>query len=513
MARGVAAAQLDAFVDRGGGTPDEQPDRRRYRAPVTRERAWTSGALACAVAAAIVGLLTHELWRDEWQAWLIADGSESLGDLFANLRHEGHPPLWHVILFGLSRLGGSELMRVFHAGVGVATIALVVTLGPLRGWQKPAFALGYFTAYEYMVISRPYGLAALLTFGYVAVTWRGGRSLPVRAALLLLLAMTSIYGALVVVALVAATVLRPEAEAWTRRATVAAVGLGGAVLSVLVARPARGTDLRTGGAGLVDPLLEVSVSRASHVARTNWATLVPVPELTSDGWWGTELLDLPGSVGDAVLTGATFVAITILLRRSRPALACWLTGAAGLLAFEYVIFPGSQRHAGHLLMVALAALWIANGPGAGAARHAVSAFLALHAVAGVTALALEVAGPFSAGEAVARSLVASEVVAVDPDFLGTTVAGELDRPVFMPASGTSATFVRWNGARRCIGDARATCRPAEEVGASATRAGADVLVVPHGAPMEAATGWRLWRSFPDAAADETFDVYRPAPGG
>jgi hypothetical protein len=148
---------------------------------VTRERAWTCAAIACALVVAVVGLLTHELWRDEWQAWLIADGSDSLRDLFSNIRHEGHPPLWHVILFGLSRLGGSELMRAFHAAVGVATTALVVALGPLRGWQKPAFALGYFTAFEYMVISRPYGLAALLTFGYVALTWRGGRpSRPVR---------------------------------------------------------------------------------------------------------------------------------------------------------------------------------------------------------------------------------------------------------------------------------------------------------------------------------------------
>jgi hypothetical protein len=248
------------------------------------------------------------------------------------------------------------------------------------------------------------------------------------------------------------------------------------------------------------------------VARTNWATLVPVPDLTSDGWWGTELLDLPAA-GDAVLTGVTLIATTLLLRRSRAALACWLTGAAGVLTFEYVIFPGSQRHAGHLLMVALAALWIVKGPGTAAARHAVSAFLAVHALAGVTALALEVTGPFSAGEAVARSLIASDVVAVDPDFLGTTVAGELGRPVFMPASGTSGTFVRWNDERRCAGSARTTCRSAEEVAASAAGAGADVLVVPHGAPMEAATGWRLWRSFPDAAADEAFDVYRPAPGG
>ncbi len=39
-------------------------------------------------------ILTHALWQDEWQAWLLARDSRSLAELFHNLRYEGHPALW-----------------------------------------------------------------------------------------------------------------------------------------------------------------------------------------------------------------------------------------------------------------------------------------------------------------------------------------------------------------------------------------------------------------------------------
>ena len=46
----------------------------------------------------------HEPWRDEWQAWLLARDSPSLKALLYNMRYEGHPPTWHVVLFALSRV-------------------------------------------------------------------------------------------------------------------------------------------------------------------------------------------------------------------------------------------------------------------------------------------------------------------------------------------------------------------------------------------------------------------------
>lgn len=46
----------------------------------------------------------HELWFDEAQAWTIARDN-TIGGIFEQLRYEGHPPLWYLILYVFSHLG------------------------------------------------------------------------------------------------------------------------------------------------------------------------------------------------------------------------------------------------------------------------------------------------------------------------------------------------------------------------------------------------------------------------
>ena len=47
---------------------------------------------------------SHEMWRDELQAWLLARDSISITELFQNLKYEGHPGLWHLLLYPLTRI-------------------------------------------------------------------------------------------------------------------------------------------------------------------------------------------------------------------------------------------------------------------------------------------------------------------------------------------------------------------------------------------------------------------------
>lgn len=49
-------------------------------------------------------LYWHATWRDEMQAWLIVRDSADLPALFHNLRYEGHPALWYLLLMPLTRL-------------------------------------------------------------------------------------------------------------------------------------------------------------------------------------------------------------------------------------------------------------------------------------------------------------------------------------------------------------------------------------------------------------------------
>jgi hypothetical protein len=44
----------------------------------------------------------HIHWFDKWQALLIAVQSPDIAELLENLRYEGHPPLWHLLLRGIA---------------------------------------------------------------------------------------------------------------------------------------------------------------------------------------------------------------------------------------------------------------------------------------------------------------------------------------------------------------------------------------------------------------------------
>ena len=153
----------------------------------------------------ILGGLTafnHEMWRDEIQAWLLARDSASFFELFAHLKYEGHPGLWHLCLMPLSRITASPvIMQVFHLFIAGVTVYLFVRYAPFNWLQKFLFCFGYFVLYEYAVIARNYALGLLLLIlfcvlfreRYKRPLWIGG--------ILFLLAHTSVHALIVTIAI------------------------------------------------------------------------------------------------------------------------------------------------------------------------------------------------------------------------------------------------------------------------------------------------------------------------
>lgn len=51
-----------------------------------------------------IGISHHEMWNDEFQAWLIARDSTSISQLLQNIRAEGSGPLWYFLLLPLTKI-------------------------------------------------------------------------------------------------------------------------------------------------------------------------------------------------------------------------------------------------------------------------------------------------------------------------------------------------------------------------------------------------------------------------
>jgi hypothetical protein len=148
----------------------------------------------CAMLAAAVPW--HEPWRDEAQAWLLARDLSIPQLLLHNLRYEGHPGLWYLILWGPAHLHVAyAALGWIAAGIAAAGTYVLLRLAPFPFYLRAALPFTFFLAYQFAVVARSYVLFPLLCF-LIAHVYRESR--PVTMAVLLgLLANVSVHGTLV----------------------------------------------------------------------------------------------------------------------------------------------------------------------------------------------------------------------------------------------------------------------------------------------------------------------------
>ena len=353
---------------------------------------------------ALIGLLHHELWRDEVQAWLLAINSPTLIDLFRNMRTEGHPGLWHLCLYGLAHLSRHPLtMQLFHLAIAVTNVCLIARFAPFNRLQKGLLTFGYFTFFEYAIISRSYGLGLFFVLLFCCLYPRYLRRpnlLPFIA--LGLLANTSLHGLLLSIAL-SIPLLWPSprrslqsGRSTTGRSVTGRSITGRSTIGRLIhwRTLAAGTSVLLAGwltcyaqiirAAPGNSALNLARSAASeHESWTAvvrpflrsialiWRSYFPIPKVWGDRVWGENILtDIrysPSYEGISVALLASFalslllIAFVVILLWSRPKLlTAYCIGTLSLLAFSHYVFLGSIRHHGHLFILLLACLWLAK---------------------------------------------------------------------------------------------------------------------------------------------------------
>lgn len=142
--------------------------------------------LACAGVFVLQAVLVfqHEPFVDEWQALQIAVQSPDMAVLLQNLRYEGHPPLWHLVLRGLAALAGPYLALPLAALLlGFTTQYLILFKSPFSRQLRLLIALSEFVLFEYNTVSRSYTLGVALVFLCMAL-WDRRKLLWLAIALL-----------------------------------------------------------------------------------------------------------------------------------------------------------------------------------------------------------------------------------------------------------------------------------------------------------------------------------------
>jgi mannosyltransferase len=217
---------------------DDRPSRTRPA------RAWAEAAIAVVaiVFGAVLRVRTREdLWVDE--ALSISIAKLSVGDVLDALRHDGHPPVYYLLLHGWMRVfgEGATAVRALSTVLSLATLPLAWSTGKRYGGRQCALAaLVLFavvpSAVRFGSEARMYGLVVLLVLGAWAVGRRAWErpSLPrlslfaLLTGLLLLTQYWSFYLFFATAAVLLGIALRgsPAARSPARR-LLAALGVGG----------------------------------------------------------------------------------------------------------------------------------------------------------------------------------------------------------------------------------------------------------------------------------------------
>ncbi len=426
----------------------------------SRGAAASLAVLAAFVGLGLAGVLHHEPWRDELEIWLIARDSASLAALLRNMGTEGHPVLWYLVNFALTRVTHDPLaMQLANLAIGSAAALVFFRAAPFGLAARLLFVFGYYALFEFTVIARSYALELLLLFSFCARASRhDGRIDLFGAGLLGLLANTNLFGTIFVVALVANDALEALRSQRTGRlarlrARLPALGLAsaGAALGfahVLVQSLAVGRD-HSGG---YNPIYDLAWLLSSMAA---WAFgALPVPDLASAHPWNSHVLRLlpaPWNFAVPALVGLALVATSALALRNRPRwLATFGLGLATLFALTLFVWFGFQRHHGQPFVWFVGCAWLAGGLPR-SAENGLVGLLVLQLLAGGALLATDIARPFSSARAAARWLEQPEnadaTLVGSRDYAAEPIAAWTRRPFYYPDQRRFGTFMDWGPSR------------------------------------------------------------------
>ena len=424
----------------------------------------------------VIGLIIiqhHEMWRDELQAWLIARDSSTLNELFNNLKYEGHPGLWHLVLTPVTRaFKNPHAMQYLNLFISTASIFLLVAYAPFSKIDKVLISFGYYLFYEYGIISRNYSLSVFFIFLYCALRSIKYQKLIPITLVLLLLANTSVFGLIIAVSFFVslATEIKwqknsgesSNSRIYLLYCSALIFTLGAlAVISQLVPPPDSGFATSW--------TLNYNFSRLRETFLTLFNGFFPIPDIGFNFWNKSLLVRNVFFEDFAAITGfVVFIYFFVVLLRRPSAALAYCCSTFGILLFFYIKYIGSWRHHGFLYIVLISSLWLSKSSPQISIRKALRfnyktsnlfstanifhAIVVANFVGFIIAAVQDFVNPFSSAEATAlfikkNKLDNLEIVADKSPQVSSILAYLDGKKAYYIDSSRYGTFIKWDDKR------------------------------------------------------------------
>ncbi len=409
----------------------------------------------------------HTFWRDESEVWLVARISTSISSLLHNARYEGHPPLWYLVNYAITRFTWNpEWMKLPNFLFAIASAAMILSADRIRLWVRVGMAFSYFILFEYGIIARNYMIGVVFL---IAAAMLMRRSEPKNAAvpiLLSLAALTSLPALIISMCLGILYLWLVHRSSRDRTIGGLFIELGAknllgiiiftisALIAAATIRPPADSSLFLESRPPVTSLI-AKFGRVGHLISEAY---IPLPQW-HHAFWTTSLFGALPLHLDAILGTVLLIGVICLLRD--PAVRVFFIGATAIeLAQLIVSGRATRRHIGWLFIVLLLALLLDRIPfrrndtpqpiGHAAWRNTLlSVVLLSQVISALFAVAVSLKYPFSTSRQAAGFLRDQHLdhapLAFEPFYVSESVLAYLQRPsAYSFQQQAEASYVIWD---------------------------------------------------------------------
>ena len=306
-----------------------------------------------------IAILNHAMWRDELNVWLITRDSLSVVELFQNIKYEGHPSLWYLCLYILNQFTNNPVaMQIFHLAIATTSIYIFTEYSPFTNNQKILFSFGYFSFYEYLLISRNYAIGILFVFLFCACFASREKSYILLAVILAFMANTNAFCLFIAVALGLTLLLDYLIESIIKQEyyiqptnIIASITIFcfGAIASLMTIIPPADSTLQGG--------------LNQWIFHLDWHRLT---QAIARIWNGYIVILIPGDsqklslILFSIITFFLVAFIATIFIRKPLILFFYLFSTLEIVVFNYIKTLGVHRHYGHHYIILIASLWLAS---------------------------------------------------------------------------------------------------------------------------------------------------------
>lgn len=383
----------------------------------------------------------HELWKDEWQAWLVTRDM-SLFDVLGFLHYEGHPSLWYLYLkfWTLLPIQDVTCLHIAHSVLLLLTLYWLYLKVSLPTIVKLAISMSYFIVFEYGIIDRGYILVILLSLIIVESLSKQNYSWKIGLCLMLL-CQTEAYGVIIAGSLLLYILLNSEGKIQDIKSKISLIffSLIGFILFVITVFPRGFKDDFTRAYNQdIFSLDTVFTSFQGHLA--NVFAVGAINDTASNG----------NSVIGVILSVIILFFIIHIFRDSRRVFYSFFFGFIGFLIFSIVIFSGGLRQWGmvYILFILYLILYYNTSKNHSSQKYILIILMMIFPIIhGVRGLVDDYRLPFSnaaiAGQFIKDKIPKEVPIVVINKFETTPVAGYAGRQFYELPDGSAFTYFKW----------------------------------------------------------------------